>query len=101
MAFDMCCGEINEKIDHHEEGLFVLVNEDDGVQFPTLYWLWREFYDGPVISPENSNRLVHELILFRALNKDLERSYHVLIERLLVFFSGAYVTSKSIKCISD
>jgi hypothetical protein len=61
MAFDMYLGQRREKIDHHEEFSFELI--EDEAMYPELSRIWEGFYRSPVISPEQANRLVHELIM--------------------------------------
>lgn len=103
MAFDMYLGLGEERtyIEHHEEGLFELINDDD--QYPRLNWVWAKFYDGPVIQPNIANELVHELINLRKLIAGERESKHllVLIDRILPFFGKAYTRGELIKCVSD
>jgi len=63
MAFDIYLGNESTFIDHHEELLFEIVNDDE--KYPNLNWLWENFYNGPSISAERANDLVHELISVR------------------------------------
>ena len=99
MAFDMYIDNEREFIDHHEEEIFSLINEDDS--YPMLNWLWQEYYDGPKVEPRISNDLVHELIALRSsLTKD-QKYLLVTIDRLLPFLSKAFVLNKTIRCVSD
>ncbi len=98
MAFDLRFENKKEKIEPHEEGLFLLVNEDD--RYPALNWLWQEFYDSPRIQPERCNEIVHELIFLQSLNGIAKEVQHI-IARLLPFFSMAYTNSKQVNCASD
>ncbi len=101
MAFDMYLAEKAEEISHHEESLLELISEDD--DYPTLNWLWEEFYNGPAIRPELANQLVHELIRLKGVLKHDSNNKQFLhtIDRLLPFFSNAYQSNQTIKCMSD
>ena len=100
MAFDMYCGNKREKIDHHEESIFTYANDSDVL--PELKKLWESFYDGPIIYPENSNRIVHELILLRSMLGPTGNKIHMkLIDRLLLLFSHSYSSGEPVKCVSD
>ena len=99
MAFDMYLDDERAYIDHHEEGIFSLINEDE--KCPRLNWIWQEFYDSPVIEPNVANELVHELIAVRCLIPREQRHLVLLIDRLLPFFSKGFVASKSIRCSGD
>ena len=43
-----------ESIEHHEEGLFDLIVEND--HYPKLNWVWDEFYNDPTIYPNVGKR---------------------------------------------
>ncbi|VUD58553.1 hypothetical protein TDB9533_02451 [Thalassocella blandensis] len=98
MAFDLYLNHIREKITHHEEVIFHMANNDDS--YPTLQWLWSEFYNSPNIPPEKSNALVHELI--GILNtKQVESAIKYKIEKLIYIFSQSYINALPLKCSSD
>ena len=101
MAFDMYFRKERACIDHHEEGLFNVINEDDS--YPKLNWIWQEYYDSPLIQPNDANDLVHELLALRSqVTKKEELKYLTsVIDRLLPFFSRAYKKNEQIKCGSD
>jgi len=101
MAFDFYLDKERTFIDHHEEGLFELINDDE--KYPRLNWLWENFYNGPEIDPAVANELVHELIALRQNlvgKTDYKYVLHT-IDRILPFISKAYTRDKSIKCMSD
>lgn len=97
MAFDMYLGKKREQIHAHDESLFSAIAGNPN--FPHLNWLWENFYKSPRINPSDSNLLVHELISFKGSNSD--KSIDFLVDRLISFFSDAYVTGGSIVCSSD
>lgn len=100
MAFDMYLGEKYEKIDHHEEFIFGLIEDD--LMYPELSRIWIGFYTNLVISPQQSNRLIHELLmLLETANLSENRTFTKLLLRLLPFFSGAYVNGQDIRCAGD
>ncbi|MBL1320522.1 MAG: hypothetical protein COA63_005600 [Methylophaga sp.] len=101
MAFDFYLGEDSTFIDHHEEGIFELINDNE--QYPQLNWLWENFYDGPLIAPNIANKLVHELIELRQqLYHRKEHSYLLIpIDRILPLLNKAYVCNSPVKCMSD
>ncbi len=101
MAFDFYLGEENTFIDHHEEGLFELIN-DEG-KYPQLNCLWDNFYDGPLITPTIANKLVHELIELRQQIYQSNENHYLLkaIDRILPLLSKAYVGNSQVKCMSD
>ena len=98
MAFDMRFENTTEKIDSHEEVLFSYISKDK--DFPCLNKLWEDFYNDPIIGHSQSNCIVHELIALRSRTKDDKTTQYV-IERLLPFFSKAFVLKQEIRCISD
>ncbi len=93
----MYLDNVREKIDLHEE--IILQTAHDNPSYPALTWLFDEFYNGPIISPEKSNALVHELIELKQnfVSKEFSHTF----ERLILFFSKAYKMSAEIKCSSD
>ncbi|MEK0360925.1 hypothetical protein [Pseudomonas sp. CBC3] len=100
MAFDMYHGSEKACIETHEESLFVPVNENPN--YPCLDWLLAELYNSPKISPEKSNMIVHELIALREEMLGTELSYVTkTIDRIMPFFSKAYILNTEIKCVSD
>jgi hypothetical protein len=100
MAFDMYHGSEKACIETHEESLFVPVNENQ--KYPCLDWLLAEFYNSPKISPEQSKIIVHELIALREEMLGTELSYVIkTIDRIMPFFSTAYILNAEIKCVSD
>jgi hypothetical protein len=101
MAFDLYLNKERAYIDHHEEELFLLINDDEA--YPQLNWLWEMYYDGPVIQPIIANDLVHELITLREVVKD-DKYYKFLIkpiDRMIPLLSKAYKSNQQIKCMSD
>ena len=102
MAFEMYANKYHEKIDHHEEILFHYVNDHDE-NYPSLYDIWENFYNGPRFSPEFANNVVHELILLLSNINEFEnkKAIQKIILRLLPFFSFAYKNNYEIKCSSD
>ena len=100
MAFDMYHGSEKACIETHEESLFVPVNENPN--YPCLGWLLAELYNSPRIPPEKSNIIVHELIALREELLGTELSYVTrTIDRIMPFFSKAYIFKAEIKCVSD
>jgi len=100
MAFDMYHGSGKACIETHEESLFVPVKENPN--YPCLDWLLAELYNSPKISPEKSNMIVHELIALREEMFGTELSYVTkTIDRIMPFFSKAYILNTEIKCVSD
>ena len=101
MAFDLYLGKERAFIDIHEEVLFSLINEND--QFPNLNWLWQNYYESPLISPERANDIIHELIklLDEINNKSQYKQVKNTIDRILPFISKAYKENTQIECSSD
>lgn len=101
MAFDMYYGKHQDLIDHHEEDLFMRFVAEDR-ECPTLQRLWENFYDGPTLSAETCNLLVHELIALKpSIQKAGRRDLLHTVDRLLPFFSRAYRAGASVNCVSD
>tara|TARA_B100001059_G_C17726337_1_gene523662 strand:- start:227 stop:529 length:303 start_codon:yes stop_codon:yes gene_type:complete len=100
MAFDLYSGNLSESIEHHEEGIFGFV---DSAKHPQLHRMKDSFYKDPAFTPNQSNDLVHELIMVHgAIAKDKENKYlAAVINRLLAFFSGAYKTGQQVRSESD
>jgi hypothetical protein len=64
--------------------------------------LLAELYNSPKISPEKSNTIVHELIALREEVLGTELSYLTrTFDRVMPFFSKAYILKAEIKCVSD
>ncbi len=101
MPFDIYLDEESVFIDHHEELMFDLINEDDN--YPQLNWIWEKFYDGPVIQPNIANDLVHELIALRqrVAGNNEHKYLTVPIDRIVPLLSKAYKNGKQLKCMSD
>lgn len=100
MAFDLHQGSERAFIAPHEEGFFTLVNECD--RYPVLAWLLAQWYDSPRISPEQANSIVHEFIALREALVASALSGEVrVIDRVLPFFSRAYVSGNEVRCVSD
>lgn len=100
MAFDMYRGSEKVCIETHEESLFVPVNGDPN--YPCLDWLLAELYNSPKITPDKSNMIVHELIALREEVLGTELNYVArTIDRIMPFFSKAYILNAEIKCVSD
>ncbi len=63
---------------------------------------WEAFYEGSIIDPECSNRIVLELIALREeLSEQDRKAYSRLVDRLQSFFCFSYVEKASIRCVSD
>lgn len=101
MAFDLYIADSRITIEHFEEGVFDLISND--ARFPELNFIFKQYYNNPRIEPHQSNDLVHELIALRSeVFSNNDYKYIVmLIDRLLPFFSKAYISSQPIKCSSD
>jgi len=99
VAFDMYLNDERAYFDHHEEAIFDLITEDN--KYPRLNWVLQEFYGSPVIEPNVSNELVHELIAVRCIIPKEQRHLVLLIDRLLPFFSKGFVSGTSIRCAGD
>ncbi len=101
MAFNIYLGNESTFIDHHEELLFEIVNDDP--LFPNLNWLWEHFYNDPLIPPERANNLVHELISIREKIKESENEKYLLvpIDRVMPILSKAFKENQQLKCMSD
>ncbi len=101
MAFDMYLGKERESIEYYEEVLFSIIKEDDS--YPKLNWIWEEFYNGPLILPNDANEIVHELITLRTQisKNDEQESLINMIDRLLPFLNKAYKMNEKVRCISD
>ena len=91
MAFEMYTANRSEWIDHHEEYIFSLV-EREPKRYPQLNRIWREFYNDPPITPEQSEQLVQELMDLLDKHKQDQATIRVLV-RLLPFF---YFSGKEI-----
>lgn len=102
MAFDMYTQGRKDCIDHDEECLFVLIN-DDWETFPQLNELWSAFYDGPRINPQMADDLVHELLVLDGLIQEESDGQWLtpVIRRLVNFFSYAHQHAVDIRCVSD
>lgn len=100
MAFDLYAGSLSVSIEHHEEAIFGFVDSDKHRQLSRMK---DSYYRDPGFSPEQSNDLVHELIsLLPIVEKNRETKYLVpLLNKLLVFFSSAYVSSEQVRSESD
>ena len=100
MAFDLYLGDERAFIDHHEEGIFDLINEGS---YPQLSRLWDCYYKSPPISYETANDLVHELIHLRQeIGAEKSEAYLVrTIDRLLPLLSKAYKLKINIRTCSD
>ena len=101
MAFDMYAGDLCLSINHSEEYILQAASQASN-KYPELTKLWEEeFYDGPVIDCDRSNRIVHELIALLASSSDSDLALSHSIQRFLPFFSEAYTRSLTIRCKSD
>ena len=105
MAFDMHfqTKEVKkkEKIDHHEEFIFQLMEGDN--KYPNANFIWENFYNGPQIDAEKSNQLVHELLQLKSesTKHNQFKEIRFIVDRLVLFFSAAYRNNVSITSISD
>lgn len=100
MAFDMYAGDLRLSINHSEE--YILQSASQAPEkYPELTKVWEEFYDGPVIDHDRSNRIVHELIALLPNSGDPDPALSHSIQRFLPFFSAAYTRSLTIQCKSD
>ena len=100
MAFDMYAGDLRLSINHSEEYILQSASQSPE-KYPELTRVWEEFYDGPVIDHDRSNRIVHELIALLPSSGDPNPALSHSIERFLPFFSAAYTGSLTIQCKSD
>ena len=101
MAFDLHTSETSESIGHHEDFLFLLVDEQPD-RYPQLNGLWDKFYDSPILYPHQAETIVHELIDLLNVQGGLDnKALSHLIFRLLYFFSVAAKKDQSIQCSSD
>ena len=98
MAFDMYADQMEEKFEHNEEYLFSYINEL--AEFPTLNWIWQEFYKSPQINSDQANAIVHELIHLSTLHRSDKQLINTVV-RLLPFFSFCYKNKLTIKTASD
>ncbi len=100
MAFDMYAGDLRLSINYSEENILQSASQVPK-KYPELTKVWEEFYDGPVIDHDRSNRIVHELIAFLASSGNADPALSHSIQRFLPFFSQAYTRSLTIQCKSD
>ena len=102
MAFDMYAGPYSEAIGHHEEFVLQLAYDpEEGGRYSQLSQLWESFYDGPHLSPQQSNLLVHELIALQAQHGSANKELGRIVFRLIAFFSAAYTFNLEVVCGSD
>lgn len=99
MALDIYSPDRQDGIQHHEEFVFSLV-EREPKRYPELNRIWREFYNDPTISAEQSGQLVHELIDLLDCHKSDPRVVN-LAARLIPLFYFSNKKSVDIKCKSD
>ncbi|MBQ4891086.1 hypothetical protein J8L86_14615 [Shewanella sp. MMG014] len=99
MACDFYFDSNYECIEHHEESFFSFVT--DGL--PQLQKLKANFYRDPGFTNEECNSMVHELISIRAeIIKTKETAYIAkVLDRLILFFSTAYIGQFSVRTVSD
>ena len=100
MAFDMYAGDLRLSINRAEEYILQSAYQEPE-KYPELTRIWEEFYDGPVIDHDRSNRIVHELIALLASSGEPDPALSHSIQRFLPFFSEAYARSLTIRCKSD
>ncbi|MEL6645727.1 MAG: hypothetical protein AAFQ79_17485 [Pseudomonadota bacterium] len=100
MAFDMYAGDLRLSINHSEEYILQSAYQEPE-KYPELSKIWEEFYGGPVIDHDRSNRIVHELIALLATSDNRDPALSHSIQRFLPFFSMAYTRSLTIQCKSD
>ena len=101
MAFEMYAGELRGEVASHEERIFVEISSR-AQDYPELSKIWTQFYSSPKLLPEQSERIVHELIDFmsdpiHSTDSDIQR----VVLRLLPFFSKAYRLNTIVRCASD
>ena len=99
MPLELFAGNMRQCINHTEEFIFQLASEVPE-RYPELTKLWSAFYQDPLITSEQSGRLVHELIELREAVGTSAGLDHC-VKRLLPFFSKAYKLSLDIHCRSD
>ena len=100
MAFDMYAGDLRLSINHSEEYILQAASQAPD-KYPELTKVWENFYDGPFIDHDRSNRIVHELIALHASSGKPDPALSHSIQRFLPFFSAAYTRSLTIRCKSD
>lgn len=101
MAFDMYAGDAQERIGHHEEFIFDLLEEDSS-RYPELSSIWDRFYDGPRLSSQQAGAIVHELIDLLASNGGAgNKQLASVVLRVLPFFSKAFRENAEVRCVSD
>ncbi len=100
MAFDMNLDNLKEKINYHEEDLFMALEREEG--YPNCNWLWEAFYSSPKIDASRSGKIADELTSAKELKSvKANRSLQEFIDRVVPFFRKSYVSNTPIKCISD
>ena len=97
MAFDLYAEGFKTSIEQHEISMFHHLNPD---KHPQLKQMWNDFYDDPTYSFDQSNEIVHELIDLKTL-ENLSNSEKFTIEKLLMFFSRAYISKTMVHSSSD
>ena len=97
MSFELILTDRRESIKAHEE--LMLDSTIDTIKHPKLRWLLDNFYSSPKIDPSSANLLVHELIDLRSSSKD--QTLKFTLDRLIPFFSKAYVSDLWISTSSD
>ena len=103
MAFDLYLDNSTGPARHawiapHEEALL----STDAQRYPQLSRLAREFYAQPVVSPEQSQALVQEII--GRMLEEPEGADSPLAEvalRLLALFDQAHRQGRTIRCLGD
>ena len=99
MAFDLYFGSTSESIEHHEEAILSFVTESH-VQ---LLRIKNDFYRDPSFSNDQCNLIVHELISIKAeTSKNIKTVYlSVVLDRLMLFFSLAFIGKFNVRSESD
>lgn len=100
MAFCLYSGGQSTHIAHHEETIFNFIG---GSNYPKLNRLKEHLYDDPAFTSSEANELVHELIGLRSVIAEENSSRYLIevIDRLLPFFSQAYLNGVSVTSVSD
>lgn len=101
MAFDMYLEGQHQAIRGADEYIFTLASESTA-SYPVLASIWSRFYSQFSLTPEEAERLVHELLrLYGEHETSAARGFAELTLRLACFFSRASVAGLPIKCVGD
>lgn len=104
MAFEMFSDtqsdKITQSISYGQEAVLRLAESDPN--YPTLNWLFDNFYDDPIIYPNIAKSLADELaILSESFIKNNRKNHAKNLANLFDFFNSAFQTNQVITTISD